>query len=206
MKIIPITGNQKVYSSNVYMLMGEWKRIEDMNTLVDVGNDPSLIDVLENLNAGVGKKKVDQVVLTHDHSDHSGILPLIRKAYHPRVYAFSPYLEGVDHVLKDGDILHMGDKDFEVMHTPGHSSDSICLYNSEHGDLFVGDTPVTIISPNGAYEESFYHALLRICRKDIRTIYFGHGAPLTQNAREMLQLSLNNVRLSLRRSRMTEDG
>ncbi len=188
------------------MLMGEWKRIEDMNTLVDVGNDPSIIDVIENLNAGVGKKKVDQVVLTHDHSDHTGILPIIKKAFHPKIYAFSPYLEGVDHVLNDGDILHMGDKDFEVLHTPGHSSDSICLYNGEHGDLFVGDTPVTIISPNGAYEESFYHALLRICRKDIRTIYFGHGAPLTQNVPEMLQLPLKNVRLSLRRSQMTEDG
>ncbi len=198
MRITPIVGKNRVYSSNVYMVMGEWKRIEDMNTLVDVGNDPSIIDIIAKMHAGVGKNKVEQVVITHDHSDHSGILPLIKAAFHPKVYAFSPFMECVDHILQDGDTLRMGDRDFEVLHTPGHSSDSICLYNEDHGDLFVGDTPVIIRSVDGAYEEAFYQAMLRICRRQIKTIYFGHGEPQFHRAQETLLHSLQNVRNSIR--------
>ncbi len=198
MKIIPIQGKNNVYSSNVYLVMGDWKRIEDLNTLVDVGNDPSIIEVIGNMNTGVGKNKVEQVILTHDHSDHTGILPLIKAAFHPEIYAFSPFMEGVDHILKHGDTLRMGDREFEVLHTPGHSSDSVCLYNRDHGDLFVGDTPVVIRSEDGGYEEGFHQAMVDICRRDIRTIYFGHGDPLVHNAREMLLLSLQNIRSSMK--------
>lgn len=197
MKIIPVSGNNNIYSSNVYMVMGDWKRIEDMNTLVDVGNDPSILEVIENMNMGVGKNKVDQVVLTHDHSDHTGILPLIRAAFHPKVYAFSPFMEGVDHILKHGDTIRMGDRDFEVIHTPGHSSDSVCLYNPDHGDLFVGDTPVMIRSVDGAYDNAFFQAMMMLCNRKIETIYFGHGDPLVNNAQGMLQISLQNVRHSI---------
>jgi glyoxylase-like metal-dependent hydrolase (beta-lactamase superfamily II) len=197
MKIIPIQGTNNVYSSNVYMVMGDWKRIEDMNTLVDVGNDPSIIDVIGKMNMGVGKNKVEQVILTHDHSDHTGILPLIRAAFHPKVYAFSPFMDGVDHILKHGDTIRMGDRDFEVLHTPGHSSDSVCLYNKDSGDLFVGDTPVMIRSVDGGYEDVFYQAMITLCRREIQTIYFGHGDPLVQNAQEMLRTSLHNVRKSM---------
>ncbi|MFH0999163.1 MAG: MBL fold metallo-hydrolase [Pseudomonadota bacterium] len=70
MKIVPILGKNNVYSSNVYTVMGDWKRIEDVNTLVDVGNDPSIIEVIGKMNMGVGKSKVEQVILTHDHFDH----------------------------------------------------------------------------------------------------------------------------------------
>ena len=197
MKIIPILGNKNVYSSNVYMILGDWKHIGDMTTLVDVGNDPSIIDMIKTMNTGVGKHKVDQVILTHDHSDHTGILPLIKAAFHPKVYAFSQFMEGVDHILKHGDMLRMGDCDFEVLHTPGHSSDSICLYNKEHGDLFVGDTPVIIRSGGGAYENGFYQAMMDLCRRHIKTIYFGHGDPLVQNAQDVLRTSLKIVRKSM---------
>ena len=198
MKIIQILGKNNVYSSNVYMVMGDWKRIEDLNTLVDVGNDPSIIDVIGTMNGGVGKNKVEQIVLTHDHSDHTGILPLIKAAFHPKVYAFSQFMDGVDHILKHGDTIRMGDRNFEVLHTPGHSSDSVCLYNKETGDLFVGDTPVMIRSVNGAYENSFYQAMITLCRREIQTIYFGHGDPLVQNAQDMLRISLQNVRKSMK--------
>lgn len=197
MKIIPILGKHDIYSSNVYMVMGDWKRIEDLNTLVDVGNDPSIIEVIGKMNGGVGKNKVEQVVLTHDHSDHTGILPLIKAAFHPKVYAFSPFMAGVDHILKHGDTIRMGEQDFEVLHTPGHSSDSVCLYNKDHGVIFVGDTPVMIRSADGAYENAFCQALIKLCRRNIKTIYFGHGDPIVHHAQEMLQTSLQNVRKSM---------
>ena len=201
MKIIPIVGRNNVYTSNVYLILGEWNGIEDVNTLVDVGNDPSIVAVLEEIDTGLGKSKVDQVILTHCHSDHTGILPLIINAFHPRVYAFSPFMDGVDEVLKHGDKIRLGESMFEVIHTPGHSSDSISLYNKERGALFVGDTQVIDHPGNGDYELEYYHALEILCKKNVREIYFGHGEPLLQDAHERLLMSLSNVRKCVKEKR-----
>jgi len=199
MKVIPVKGGNNVYTSNVYLVLGAWKRIEDINTLVDVGNDPSIVEVLWSIDTGVGKNKVEQVVLTHDHSDHTGILPLIREAFNPVVCAFSPFIEGVDRVLRHGDTIRIGSGVFEVIHTPGHSSDSICLFNREHGVLFAGDSPLIVQTAGGGFEEGFLRALESIGKRDVKTVYFGHGDPLAEHANEMLTHSLKNIRAGLRR-------
>jgi len=193
-KIISVPGIGHVYSSNVYLVLGEWKRIEDINTLVDVGSDPSILDQLEIIPTGVGKKKVEQVVLTHCHSDHTALLSLIRERYHPTVFAFSAYLEGVDHVLEHGQRLLMGDRVFEVIHTPGHSEDSISLFNEDHGILFVGDAPVIVRSGGGGHEKGFVQAMKNICQRNVKEIYFGHGDPICQGAQSLLTDSLKNIR------------
>jgi hydroxyacylglutathione hydrolase len=43
-----------------------------------------------------------------------------------------------DRLLKDGDIIEIGDLSFTVLHTPGHSSGGISIYG--HGVVFAGDT------------------------------------------------------------------
>ena len=199
MKIIPVKGYQNVYTSNVYMILGEWKRIEDINTLIDVGNDPSIIEVIKTMDTGIGKKKVEQVILTHDHSDHTGILPLIIKEFDPVVYAYSPFMEGVSHTLEDGTILRLGENNFIVIHTPGHSSDSISLYNEDNKVLFVGDTPVIIQGSNGCYEEDFINALKKLCQKAVDSIYFGHGDPMLNGGHSLLIESLYNIRNSIKK-------
>jgi glyoxylase-like metal-dependent hydrolase (beta-lactamase superfamily II) len=132
---------------------------------------------------------VEQVVLTHSHSDHCALLPRIRTAFHPRLLAFSPSLEGVDTLLRDGDTIRMGDRMFEVIHAPGHSSDSICLYNEDEGVLFAGDSPLLITSPGESYEAGFQSTLEKLSARDVRRIYFGHGPPLTERCNERLRES-----------------
>jgi glyoxylase-like metal-dependent hydrolase (beta-lactamase superfamily II) len=139
---------------------------------------------------------VEQVVLTHSHYDHSALLPQVRAAFHPRVMAFSPHVDGVDSLLRDGDSIRMGDAVFEVIHTPGHSSDSICLYNEAQGILFAGDTPLVILSPEGSYEAEYRAALDKLCDRDIRQIYFGHGLPLTERCNQRLRESQRLVAAS----------
>lgn len=46
-------------------------------------------------------------------------------------------------VSEQRDIVSM-DKMFEVIHTSGHSSNSVCFYCEDEGTLFLGDTPVVI--------------------------------------------------------------
>ena len=199
MKVTVLKGNNNVYSSNAYLVTGDWKRIEDLNTLIDVGSDPSFIDSLQKMATGIGKSKVEQVVITHDHSDHTRILPLIRQIFNPVVYAFSPFMDGVDHVLKNGQTLKIGDRAFEVIHTPGHSDDSISLYSEEDGILFLGDTPIPVRFPGGTYEPGFIHALEILCRKKIRVIYPGHGDPIREGAYDQVKASMDVVLQSKKR-------
>ena len=43
-------------------------------------------------------------------------------------------------LLNDGDIVDLGDRQFEVIHTPGHSPGEIMLWDAASGILFSGDT------------------------------------------------------------------
>jgi len=168
-----------------------------MNTLVDVGRDPAVIQAIKTASTGVGKKRVEQVILTHSHYDHAGLLPMIRATFNPVVYVFSRYLEGADRLLKDGDTLKLGDRIFEVIHTPGHSTDSICFYCEEDGVLFAGDTPLIIRRPGDTYQEEFVEALEKLSQKDIRSLYFGHGQPILNNCNTLLRSSLENAKQSM---------
>jgi len=202
MKILNLTSNNKIYTCNVYLVTGTRNAIEDMNTLIDVGRDPAVLERINTASTGVGKHRVEQVILTHGHYDHANLLPQIREIYKPVVYAFSRSLDGVDHFLKDGETLKAGDRFFEAIHTPGHSSDSICLYCEENGVLFAGDTPIISAPADGSYGQGFLQALEKLCRRDIRSIYFGHGLPLHDDCNKRVRVSLINVRKSIEQGRI----
>ena len=197
MRIVILENSGAVYTSQAYLVLGDTSRLEDVNTMVDVGQDPAILESVALAPTGVGKWPVEQVVLTHNHSDHCALLPRVREAFHPKVLAFTPNIEGLDGLLRDGDTIRMGDGYFEVIHTPGHSSDSICLYNQAEGVLFAGDSPLLINSPTGTYEHSFLSALGKLCARDVRRIYFGHGAPLTEGCNERLRESLKMATASI---------
>ncbi len=105
------------------------------------------------------------VVLTHAHPDHVGALKDLKNAY-PQIqimahckekhlygqgslrahvrelpdlapFILSSDVPALDKILNDGD--YVLDK-WKVIHTPGHSVGSICLYNAEKNILFTGDT------------------------------------------------------------------
>ncbi len=193
MKVVLLNKNNTVYTSNAYLVLGNWNRLEDINTLIDVGADGSIISEIENVHSGVGKNKVDQIILTHNHFDHTKNLAAIKKQYHTKVYAFSPG-DFVDELLKDGQMISIADMVFQVIHTPNHSSDSICLYCEEEGVLFSGDAPLRITSISGSYSNDFIRTIERLHRLNIRTIYSGHDLPLKKGVKEMLEMTLKNVK------------
>lgn len=197
MKVVNLSGKSRIYTANVYLLTGDWNSIKDVNTLVDVGRDPGIMEAIYQSSTGVGKTKVEKVILTHNHYDHAGLLPLIKNHFKPQVYAYSSSLQGVDTYVKGGEKIKIADRTGEIIYTPGHSSDSICLYIEEERVLFAGDSPLIIGSPGGSYEPGFIKALEYICRKDVQTIYFGHGRPLTQNCNQALQKTLEICRSSI---------
>jgi len=196
MKILNLFTKGTEYTSNVYLVTGTWNALNDVNTLIDTGRDPAILPRLMAASTGFGKKRVEQVILTHSHYDHVTLLPLICDMFNPTVRAASPFFGGADAILKGGEIVKLGDRDFEIISTPGHSNDSICLYCRQEGVLFSGDTPLIIRTTDGTYEPEFISALESLCSRDIRSLYFGHGPPLFDGCNEILKESLENVRKS----------
>lgn len=194
-KIYNLTEKSTVYTSNVYLITGTWNTMDDVNALVDAGRDLSILEMIFEIPTGVGKKQVEKVVITHNHYDHTSMLFNVKKVFSPKVYAYSRSIDGVDRILKDGDMIKLGDRNFEVIHMPGHSSDSICLFNRDEGVLFSGDAPLSVRTPEASYEDDYVKALERLCRRDVKVIYPGHGDPVTKGSNDMLRNSLRNVRL-----------
>jgi glyoxylase-like metal-dependent hydrolase (beta-lactamase superfamily II) len=195
MKVMCLKKSRVKYTCNSYLILGSWSTLKDVNTLVDVGTDGSIIKEILKIYTGVGKKPVDQIIITHEHFDHAGGIKEIRSLYNAKVYAFKQF-DGVDETLTDGQIIRMGDRDFEVIHTPGHSSDSICLYCEEDEVLFSGDAPLRVGTPGGSYSIEFVEALKKLMKRKIKIIYSGHDAPLENNTQEVLERTLFNVKSS----------
>ncbi|MGE5372388.1 MAG: MBL fold metallo-hydrolase [Solirubrobacterales bacterium] len=195
MRVINLTEKSNVYTCNAYLVQGTWNALSDVNTLVDVGRDEALLERIKDIRTGVGKRRVDQVILTHSHYDHTGLLPRIRMEYKPRVLAYSSSLEGVDELLYDGQMIKLGERLFEVMHAPGHSSDSICLYCAEEKVLFAGDTSIRVqsVEVGETYEYGFATFLQRLALKDVQIVYFGHGEPMTKYCNEVIRESAQRV-------------
>jgi glyoxylase-like metal-dependent hydrolase (beta-lactamase superfamily II) len=117
-----LQNSGRIYTSQVYLVLRDVSRMEDVNTLIDGDQDPAILTDLGRAPAGVGKWAVEQVVLSHGHSGHCALLPRICEEYHPMALAFSASIAGVVAGLHDGDTIRMGDADFKIVHTPGDSS------------------------------------------------------------------------------------
>lgn len=178
MKVINLSLGSTMYTSNVYLATGTWNAISDINTLIDVGRDNAILEKIYAASTGVGKHKVEHIILTHSHYDHIGILDAVKSEFHSVVYAFSESLEGVDEVLKGGEKVKIGDLSFEVIYAPGHSSDSIFLYCREEKLLFSGDNQLKISADEGEYEEAYVEVIRRLEKLPIEKVYPGHGAPI----------------------------
>ncbi len=80
-------------------------------------------------------------------------------------------------LLEDGDVIDLGDRHFEVIHTPGHSPGGIALWEAATQTLFSGD-----IVYDGPLIEDTYHAdaadyeasMRRLLRLPVRTVHGGH--------------------------------
>ena len=177
----------------MYYIRGDWNKIDDVNTLIDVGTDDYILKVMDAFTStGVGKTKIEQVILTHEHFDHAGGLKHILKLYQPKVFSFVK-LPGVTDLASDETKLKIGDREAIIYHTPGHSTDSICIYVESEKVLFSGDTPLNIQTSNGTYTKEYVEALTRLVNLDIQTIYAGHDDPLTTNVPKILKSSLDFV-------------
>lgn len=174
-------------ASHAYLFLG--KRL----VLVDCGSTESrhaLLVALRELE--VPRHRISLVVLTHEHARHAGAaaaFPDALLAAHPLAAAKLRHADESrtrlaesrppDLELEHGSTLHIGGFSFEVVHTPGHTSGSICLYERSRGLIVTGDTAfakgsLAATSTSGSSGEHL-ESLHRLASLRARMLLPGHG-------------------------------
>ena len=99
--------------------------------------------------------KVRFAVATHEHFDHVTTLPDLAAELGAEVVAHENSPVQADMRVRDGDQLRLGGSAVRVLHTPGHTEDSICLYDGR--EVFTGDT--LFVGNIGKFEREMAEAM-----------------------------------------------
>ena len=87
--------------------------------------------------------KLDYILNTHHHADHvDGNLELKEK-YNSKILGFNldkDRIPGIDIILKEGQKAKIGNLEFEVIFTPGHTKGHIAFFFPKEKVVFTGDT------------------------------------------------------------------
>ena len=157
------------------------------------------------------QKKIDEesltlegVCVTHSHWDHMADATLFLKAYpYLFLYVHKDDVENILHPGSDGiplgvfvqplsderirfydTSLGFGNHRWEVLHTPGHSPGSVCLFDPEQKILFSGDTLFSgtygiTHTPYGSKKDMMASLLMLSTLPDEVQVYPGHGETCT---------------------------
>ena len=120
-----------VYNESVYVVEGNDKAL-----VIDAG---SSMPHLDKAVAALTDKPV-MMALTHGHGDHIGGIVCFPEVWvHPDDASMLRRYEGKVNHLQDGQVIDLGGRQIEVMHTPGHTAGSVTFFDKSKGYGFSGD-------------------------------------------------------------------
>jgi glyoxylase-like metal-dependent hydrolase (beta-lactamase superfamily II) len=143
---------EKIVTSGTFSLDGQDFAVDNNVWLVGDDREVIVIDAAHDADAilaAVGDRRLLAVVCTHGHNDHISAAPEVADRagapvlLHPadQVLWRMIYPEQVpDGDLVDEEIIEIAATPLRVLHTPGHSPGSVCLYAPALRVVFSGDT------------------------------------------------------------------
>lgn len=157
-------------------------------------------------------QRITHTIVTHSHLDHSPLAAELSAATGAPVFAFGGALdgrsdvmarlakfgtieggEGIDHgfrpdrLLADGDIIKGSDWALNVIHTPGHLGNHICLGWNDHcftGDHVMGWASSLVSPPDGDLTQ-FMASCARLKQDGWACFYPGHGGVISDPTRRL---------------------
>ena len=209
--------------SNSYLIVEE-KQL----TLVDAGLPGDGRKIL-NYISRIGRTplELERLIVTHSHPDHTGSLKMLSQLTGATVMAHQadtrprgknetnwlhypgqppsfdwnvPFLQRIPahEFIEDGQLLPVL-SGLRVVHTPGHTAGSVCLYLDEQKLLFTGDTLIADgycfrrpVPFPGTNFRDYRVSVDRLARLPFETACVGHGQPLLGSGAVALQEMLKN--------------
>lgn len=180
----------KVHQVQVGSMQNFTYVVEDETTNEGIIIDPSWdLDQIETI-IKRNNLKIKYIVNTHHHFDHTLGNEGMKELTNAKIIQHEKSELKHDISVRNGDVIEFGDSKLTVLHTPGHSKDSMCLIGEKiffSGDtLFVGNCGRTDLL--GGDAKDLYHSLFDIIYSldDDLVLYSGHnyGHSLTSTIRQ----------------------
>ncbi|ONM50709.1 MBL fold metallo-hydrolase [Nocardia donostiensis] len=142
---------ERVVTEGQFCLDGGCWDVENNIWLVGDDSDVLIIDAAHDAQPvldAVAGRRVAAIVCTHAHNDHVTAAPGLSAATGAPIYLhpdddvlWQQTHPGAEYrPLSDGQVFTIGAARLQVLHTPGHSPGSCCLYLPDQHELFSGDT------------------------------------------------------------------
>ncbi len=203
----------EVPGSHVYLIKGQVK-----NVLIDTGiaANYSLLEA-SLLELDLKPSDIHFVILTHEHFDHIGATSFFFETAVVAAHRLAANkIELQDEfvtMLKAGDksslpfradvwleqdtTIELGNYRLHTLHTPGHTSGCICLYEDKERILFTGDAvfaggALSVIVTSGNISD-YMNSLMRLSTLRVDEFYPGHGKP-SYNPEEDIYRGFENAR------------
>ena len=204
-------------SSHSYLIRGDYK-----NVLIDSGVDKNFSKLQKSLlTLGLKIRDIDIVINTHEHFDHIGANRYFQDYALIAAHRFAATKITVEDryvtMYKSGDLnapslkvhlwlesksrFNLGNYSLNIIHTPGHTSGSICIYEPVREILFAGDTvfaggTLSYIGESGSVGD-YIDSISHLATRKINELYPGHGK-ISKSPEEDMQKAILNARALLR--------
>jgi len=163
--------------TNTYLFGGEEVAVLDPGPVID-----SHLQTIQEITDA----PIRWVLVTHTHPDHSPAAVELARLTGAELLGRPPP-EGQhqdmtfapDRVLEDGDRLSVDGAEIEVIHTPGHASNHICLRHAELNWVFTGDHVIdgstVVIDPPDGNMKHYLESLAKLRELRPAALAPGHG-------------------------------
>jgi len=204
MSVLSIAGTG--YDCNLYVVTGPHP------VLVDAGTGMHMRKVLDRIEKLHLERPIEKIVLTHRHFDHVGGAADLASKFNAEVFIHEDDADSVEKGdnestaanaygsrlkpikvtrIAEDDTISTGEHELMVLHTPGHTAGSICLYERSKRFLISGDT--VFVGGVGRWDlptgnrRELISSIRCLLMQQPQDLYPGHGPTSIGNATETIQ-------------------
>ena len=204
-QLSPLIRRVVAKNPSMFTLHGTGTYIVGKGNVAIIDPGPNIPEHVAAVLETVRGETVTDIVITHTHIDHSPATPHVKAATQATTWGFGPHgtphkgeqvEEGADYdfvpdrELRDNMLVEGHGWTLEAIHTPGHTSNHICLALKEEDIMFSGDHVMgwstSVISPPDGDMGSYLQSLEKLLARHETRYWPTHG-PAIESPHEFVQ-------------------